>query len=127
MNRGYVLIEVLLGGIILALCIGVAMYLFNLGYSLLIKSKNNQIICSKIPIALNIIKSLPEKEGVLHLGDDVLLKWKAEEISKTEVLGEDIKLKKVQFKIFLYKVHFTLERDKIKRIYETFIIKNEKI
>jgi hypothetical protein len=121
--KGFILIEILISGVILALSVASAMYLFKIGYENIGRADDIYIIHSKFPLALNIIKSnLPDKKyGKEFLGDGVELNWKSEPISRVA-----LKSNEQNFYVYLFKVHFRLLYKEQEKAYEVFILSNEK-
>lgn len=124
--RGFILIEVLIAGIILASCIAASMYLFNVGYSNLGKAESIYLNHSKIPLALNILRFSERKEGIEDLGDRVILRWKSELLSKSVATGLK-EQKETKFYIYLYKIYFNLDSKNEQKNYEIYVLKYEKM
>lgn len=124
--KGFILIEILVAGIILASCIAASMYLFKVGYSNLGKAENIYLIHSKMPLALNILRFSEKKEGQEDLGDEVVLKWKSELLSKSVATGQKDQ-KEIKFYIYLYKIYFSLSNQNEEKNYEIYLLKYEKM
>jgi len=121
--KGFILIEILISGIILALSVASAMYLFKIGYENTGKADDIYIIHSKIPVALNTIKSnLPDKKyGREFLSDGVELNWKSDLVSRTALKSQN-----ATFYVYLFKVNFNLLFKEQQKDYEVFVLSNEK-
>ncbi|MEN2985836.1 MAG: hypothetical protein ABDH16_04190 [Thermodesulfovibrionaceae bacterium] len=125
-HKGFVLIEILISGVILASCIAASMYLFKVGYQHLGKADNVYLIHSKIPLAINLIKASEKREGTEELGDGVILKWNSELISKSIASGQ-IEQREVKFYIYLYKVYFIIGNQDEQKSYEFYVVKHERM
>lgn len=125
-HKGFILIEILISGIILASCIAASMYLFKIGYQHLGKADNVYLIHSKIPVAINLIRASEKKEGIEDLGDGVSLRWKSELVAKSIASGQKDQ-KEIKFYIYLYKVYFTVGNQTEQKNYEIYLLKHEKI
>lgn len=123
-KKGFLLIELLISGIILASCIAAAMYLFKIGYQNLGRADKIYLFYSKLPTAVNYIKYLPEKEGVLELGDGINMIWKSEPIVKGLAMGQK-ESKEVPFKINLYKVTLILKSSEEEKRFTIMVFKYE--
>lgn len=123
-DNGFILIEILISGIILASCIAAAMYLFKIGYENLGKADVIYLIHSKIPLAVNYIKASEKKEGSQDLGDGVKLQWKSEIIAKSIGKGQRDG-KEIPFNIYLYRVNFIIKAKDEEKSYEAYILKYE--
>jgi hypothetical protein len=121
--KGLILIEILLSGVILALSVASAMYLFKIGYENIGRADEIYILHSKIPLAYNIIKaSLPDRKyGKEFLGDEVELDWRADLISRVTLKSLD-----QSFNVYLFKVKFRLLYKEQEKAYEVYILSNEK-
>jgi hypothetical protein len=121
--KGFILIEILLSGVILALSVASAMYLFKIGYENIGRADEIYILHSKIPLAYNIIKaSLPDRKyGKEFLGDEVELNWRADLISRVT-----LKSNEQNFYVYLFKVNFRLLYKEQEKAYEVYILSNEK-
>jgi hypothetical protein len=122
-TKGLILIEILLSGVILALSVASAMYLFKIGYENIGRADEIYILHSKIPLAYNIIKaSLPDRKyGKESLGDEVELNWRADLISRVTLKSLD-----QRFNVYLFKVNFRLLYKEQEKAYEVYILSNEK-
>jgi len=122
-SKGFILIEILISGVILALSVASAMYLFKIGYENIGRADDIYIIHSKIPMALNTIKSnLPDKKyGREFLGDGTELNWKSDIVSRAT-----LKTNSGNFYVYLFKVNFSLLFKEQKKEYEIFLLTNEK-
>lgn len=124
--EGFILIEILISGVILALSIAASMYLFNVGYQHLGKADQIYTIHSKLPIAINLIRTTEKNYGMETLGDGVTLRWKSELLERA-VTSFYLEQRQIKFYVYLYKVNFSIHTKNMQRDYEIYLLKNEKI
>ncbi len=124
-KKGFLLVELLISGVILASCIAAAMYLFKIGYQNLDRAEKVYLVYSKLPLAINHIKVSSEKEGSLDLGDGVKLIWNSDLLAKGLAKGQNGSME-VPFKISLYRVNLTLKRKDDEKRYTLIVLKYEK-
>lgn len=125
-HKGFILIEILISGIILASITAASMYLFKIGYLNLAKADNVYILNSKIPLAINLIKNSEKRESIEDLGDGVFLRWKSKLLSKSFVTTKNDS-REIKFFVYLYLVYFNLSMQDEKKDYEIYVLKYEKI
>lgn len=117
---GFLVLEILIAGLILTASIAATMFLFRLGAENIERVNNSNLISSKVPQTVSLIKSLDlgRNEGSEELGDGVLLTWKAMLMEKTrpEVIGEFVSAPG-NHEISLYEVDFSLDNGRLKREY----------
>jgi hypothetical protein len=110
-QKGFLVLEILIAGLILTASIAAAMYLFRMGYVYLEKANWSNTISVKLIQAANIVKilELQKKSGVEDMGDGVSMKWNAELLGSAQPMtGEaDMRVQSMH-EIFLYKVKFSL-------------------
>lgn len=124
--EGFILIEILISGVILALSIAASMYLFNVGYQHLGKADQVYLIHSKLPTAINLIRTAEKNYGIETLGDGVTLRWKSELLERS-VTSFYLEQRQVKFYVYLYKVNFSIYTKNMQKDYEIYLLKNEKI
>lgn len=120
-QRGFLILEILIAGLILTSSIAAAMYLFKMGFEYLQKANDSNVISSRLPDAVNLIKiiDLEQKSGTEPLSDDVTLKWESSLIEKIIPVYETLEGSVTSLhELYLYKVNFRLEYKTIKREYE---------
>ncbi len=121
-NKGFLVLEILIAGLILTSAIAASMYLFKMGFEYLQRANESNLLSSKLPDALNIIKvmAVEQGSGTETLSDDVTLQWQATLIEKIRPKMETLEGPIISaHEIYLYKVDFTLQYKDIKREYET--------
>lgn len=124
--KGFILIEILISGVILASSIAAAMYLFRVGSQSLAKADSIYLIHSKIPIAINLIRASNKNEGTEDLSDGISLKWKKELIAKSTATGQ-INQREIKYYIYLYKVVFTIGNQVEQKTYEIYLLQHERM
>lgn len=127
-NKGFLLIEILIAGIIITASIAATMSLFRVGYQHLGRVNVSNKLSSKLAQSVSFLKAIdPEKkEGIEELGDGVTLVW------ESKVL-EHVKLMNVTFgetspsnhELFLYKMDFQLVYNEVERDYELNILRHK--
>jgi hypothetical protein len=120
-QRGFLILEILIAGLILTSSIAAAMYLFKMGFEYLQKANDSNVISSKLPDAVNLIKiiNLEQKSGTESLSDDVTLKWESRLIDKITPVYQTLEgTVQSLHELYLYKVNFRLEYKTIQREYE---------
>jgi len=78
-QRGFLVLEILICGLILTASIAATMYMFSLGYGYLEKTRQSNILSSKLIQASGLLKTLDldRKSGTEEIGEGVTLKWQA--------------------------------------------------
>lgn len=120
-QRGFLILEILIAGLILTSSIAAAMYLFKMGFEYLQKANDSNVISSKLPDAVNLIKiiNLEQKSGTESLSDDVTLRWESGLIEKITPVHQTAEgTIQSLHELYLYKVNFRLEYKTIQREYE---------
>jgi len=110
-QKGFLVIEILIAGLILTASIAAAMYLFRMGYVYLEKANWSNTISVKLIQAANIVKvlDLEKKSGIEDMGEGVSMKWDAQLISSARPMkGEAGEMVQSMHIISLYKVNFSL-------------------
>lgn len=120
-QRGFLILEILIAGLILTSSIAAAMYLFKMGFEYLQKANDSNVISSKLPDAVNLIKiiNLEQKSGTESLSDGVTLRWESRLIDKIIPVYQTLEgTVQSLHELYLYKVNFRLEYKTIQREYE---------
>ena len=119
-ERGFLVLEILIAGLILTASIAATMYLFRLGYGYLEKTRQSNILSSKLIQAHGLIKtlSLDRKSGTEEMGGGVTLKWEAKLLnSSIPTFGEGEFTVRSQHELFIYQVNFTAQFQDLARDY----------
>lgn len=125
-QKGFLVIEILIAGLILTASIAAAMYLFRMGYVYLEKANWSNTISVKLIQAANIVKilDLEKKTGVEDMGDGVSMKWNAQLISSSRpMIGQPGEMVRSMYEIFIYKVNFSLTYQDSIREYQVNVFK----
>ena len=112
--------EILIAGLILTASIAASMYLFQLGYGYLEKTRKSNILSAKLIQAHSLIKtlSLDRKSGTEDLGDGVILKWEAKLLSSSRpIFGEGEFTVQSLHELFISQVDFTIQYKDLIRDY----------
>lgn len=129
-GKGFILIEILIAAFILTSSIAATMYLFRVGSQHLERAYISNVLSSKLPQSLNLLKSLDleKKDGKEEMGDGVTLTWNAEAVSKMRPML-DISEGSIQapHELILYKVNFQLNHKAAKRDYEIKVFKFKRL
>lgn len=119
-QNGFLVLEILIAGLILTSSIAASMYLFKMGFAYLQKANDSNVISSKLPDAVNLIRviDIEQKEGTESLGDDVTLRWESRLIEKTRPVQQTPEgtVRSVH-ELYLYRVDFSLRYKTIQREY----------
>lgn len=126
-NKAFVLIEVLIAGLILSLCVGASMYLFSLGFQHLNRSSETQLLLSKLPLAITYLKTVEDFEGERSLGDGVIMKWSIRPIHRSVTLGQDEQLREVRFVTTLCRAVIVLKSPSREEQREIFLIRHKSL
>lgn len=117
---GFLVLEILIAGLILTASIAATMYLFRVGAESLSRVNNSNLISSKLPQAVSLIKGLDlgQKEGSEDMGDGIILDWRAGlvEKSRPQVRSEEGYMPGIH-ELSLYRVDFSIGNIDLKREY----------
>lgn len=121
-EKGFIILEILIAGIILTASVAATMYLFRVGAENLERVNNSNILSSKLPQAVSLIKSfdMDRKKGAEDLGDGVLLTWESRLIEKTRTQMKDDEGAVIpgMHEIYLYEVDFSMDNKRLERGYK---------
>jgi len=112
-ERGFLVLEMLVAGLILTASIAATMYLFRIGAANLERINNSNLLSSKLPQAASLIRGLDvdAQQGSVDLGDGVQLEWRSKLIEKIEPARagqEGGGLPGPPFELDLFQVDFSL-------------------
>lgn len=119
-ERGFLVLEILIAGLILTASIAAAMYLFQLGYGYLEKTKKSNMLSAKLIQAQSLLKtlSLDRKSGTEDMGEGVTLKWQAKLLNSSRPkIGEGESAVQSMHDLFIYQVDFTTQYKDLVRDY----------
>ena len=117
-ERGFLVLEVLVAGLILTASIAATMYLFRIGAANLERVKDSNLLSSKLPQAVSLIRGLDvdAEQGATDLGDGVRLEWRSkllERIKSGQVNPELAGLPGIGiFELDLFEVDFSLAHER---------------
>lgn len=116
--EGFLVIEILIAGLILTAGVAASMYLFRVGYQSLVKARQSNLISSKIPLAVSMLKTAKMTPGEKKedLGEDVTMVWRSLRLATTTSTGMG-GAQDAFYAIFLYRVDFTLVYEQTAREY----------
>lgn len=124
-ERGFLVLEIFIAGLILTASVAATMYLFRIGAESLQRANDSNLLSSKLPHAISLIKNLDlgHGEGSEDMGDGILLAWKAKllinSVPKTKDAESGTTMQGMH-ELSLYDVEFTLEqRNGLRREYRT--------
>jgi hypothetical protein len=130
MNRGFILIEILIAGLILTSTVAATMYLFRVGFQHLERANISNVLSSKLPQSINLLKGidLEKKSGIEEIGDGVTLTWDAELVSKARPMLETPEGSiPSPHELTLYRVNFRLSHKSITRDYEIKVFRSKRL
>ncbi|KJR40402.1 hypothetical protein MCHI_003694 [Candidatus Magnetoovum chiemensis] len=124
-DRGFLVIEILICGLILTSSIAATMYLFRVGYEALDKAEASNVIASKVPQAINILRSSDFKtaKSKIDLGDNTEMLWKAKNIGSDNFRKYTLTQGTNKFDIYLYEIAFSISYKTIKKEYTLNVFK----
>lgn len=111
-QRGFLLLEVLVAGLILTASIACAMYIFKVGFGHLERADRSNLLSAKLLQASSALKiaELEKLTGRENLGDGVNLRWSAQLIGR-QLAREPARAQERanMHDLYLYRVDFALE------------------
>jgi hypothetical protein len=110
-QRGFLVLEILIAGLILTASIAATMYLFRMGYEYLEKANQSNVLSSKLIEAAGLLKALEleNKTGTEDMGNGVTLAWKSRLLRRsTPAAKKDEFAIQSPHEISLYRVDFHL-------------------
>ena len=121
----------LVAGVILTASIAAAMYLFRIGAQNLERVNNSNLVSSKLPQALSLLRGLDLNtlQGSEDLGDGVSLVWGAKLLEELKRAPSNVDVRgrilTGGYEMYLYEVNFSLEyQDRLKREYSIHVFKS---
>jgi len=119
-ERGFLVLEILIAGLILTASIAVTMYMFRLGYGYLEKTRQSNVLSSNLVQAAGLIKTLDmeRRSGTEEIGEDIKLAWRAKLVGKSRPMyGSGESAVQIPHELFIYQVEFTLKYRELERDY----------
>lgn len=128
-QRGFLVLEILIAGLILTASIAVTMYMFRLGYGYLEKTRQSNVLSSNLIQAAGLFKviDLDRKSGKEEMGNGVTLNWEARLLksSRPSYIGDDGLVSHSQHEFRLYRVNLTMNYQGMIRDYQLDVFKNK--
>ncbi len=120
-EKGFLVLEILIAGLILTASIAATMYLFQLGYGYLEKTRLSNVLSSKLIQAGGLFKTLEldRESGTEDIGDGVKLKWKSQLLGTSiPKSGGNESASQSAYELFIYRVDFTMLYQGMDRDYQ---------
>ena len=120
-EKGFLVLEILIAGLILTASIAATMYLFQLGYGYLEKTRQSNVLSSKLIQAGGLFKTLEldRESGTEDIGDGVKLKWKSRLLGTSiPKFGGGEATTQFTYELFIYRVDFTMLYQGMDRDYQ---------
>jgi hypothetical protein len=120
-EKGFLVLEILIAGLILTASIAATMYLFQLGYGYLEKTRLSNVLSSKLIQAGGLFKTLEldRESGTEDIGDGVKLKWKSRLLSTSTPKSRGGGFTtQFAYELFIYRVDFTMLYQGMDRDYQ---------
>jgi len=125
-QRGFIVLEILIAGLILTASIAATMYLFRMGYDYLERANRSNVLSSKLVQAVGLLRTLDieRKSGVEDMGDGVTLKWETRLLGASMPTRGEGEYRVVStHELFLYRVNFSLSYQHTDREYQLNVFK----
>ena len=129
-EKGFIVVEILIAGLILTASIAATMYLFRMGFDYLERANQSNILSSKLTQATGLIRTLDmqRKSGEEDLGEGVTLKWEARLLgSARPVKGQAENFIASAHELSLYRVLFSLNYKGIVQEYKVNVFRYKPI
>jgi len=110
-EKGFILLEILMAGLVLTASIAATMYLFRMGFEYLDRTNQSNVLSSKLTQATGLIRTLDleKNSGEVDIGEEVTLKWKAARLlSSKPIKGAGEFAIHSLHELLLYRVDFSL-------------------
>ncbi len=119
-DRGFLVLEILIAGLILTASIAATMYLFSLGYRYLDQTRQSNMLSSKLVQVAALLKTmeLDKQSGTEDMGDGVTLTW------QSRLLGVSLPTRENEFgyksphELRIYQVDFATQYRGMTRAYQ---------
>lgn len=119
-QRGFLVLEILIAGLILTASIAATMYLFSLGYGYLEKTRQSNVLSAKLIQASGLLKTLEldRQSGTEEMGGGVTMKWQARLLGTSRpIFGEGEFAVQSLHELSIYRVDFTTQYQGMARDY----------
>lgn len=125
-ERGFLVLEILIAGLILTAGIAATMYLFRLGYGYLEQTGQSNVLSAKLVEVPGLLKTLEldRRSGTEEMGGGVTLKWQARLLGATRpTFGEADFAVQSFHELRLYRVDFTTHYQGMTRDYRVNVFR----
>ena len=125
-EKGFIVIDIMIAGLILTASIAATMYLFRMGFDYLERANQSNVLSSKLTQATGLIRTLDmqKKSGEEDLGESVTLKWDARLLDASRpVRGEGELSVPPMHELLLYRVLFSLNYKGIVQEYKVNVFR----
>jgi hypothetical protein len=129
-QRGFLVLEILIAGLILTASIAATMYLFRMGYEYLEKANQSNVLSSKLIATAGLLKALKleNKTGTEDMGNGVTLAWEAKLLlHSTPAAKKDEFSLPSTHEISLYRVDFRLGYRDTVREYQVNVFRSKSL
>ncbi len=129
-NKGFLVLEILIAGLILTSSIAATMYLFRMGSLYLEKANQSNVLSSKLVQASSLFKvlELEKRAGTEDMGEGVLMTWKSQLISSAKPpIGEGEDAQPSLYELMLYRIDFDLSYQGIVRTYQINVFRYKQL
>ena len=127
-NKGFLVLDILIAGIILASFIAATMYLFRVGFESLERANRLNIISEKALYSASMLRTIiaERPSGEENLGEGVTLKWQSKLIGRSQPTRGyiDAPVKSLH-ELMLYHVDFSLNYQGHEKSYQEDIFKSK--
>ncbi len=125
-EKGFLVLEMLIAGLILTSSIAATMYLFRMGFEHLERINTSNTLSSKLPQVISFVKALDigDKSGEADMGDNVWLVWNARLVDKSRPIFDTGEMMVPSMhELFIYRIDFVLSYRKVSREYGLNVFK----
>jgi hypothetical protein len=125
-EKGFIVIEILIAGLILTASIAATMYLFRMGFEHLERANQSNILASKLTQATGLFDTLDlqKKSGEEDIGEGIKLKWDARLLRSSKPIRGEGEFSIPSFhELLLYRVDFSLRGKETVREYQIHVFR----
>jgi hypothetical protein len=128
-DKGFLVLDILIAGIILASCIAATMYLFRVGFESLERANRLNIVAEKALHSASMLRTLiaERPSGEEDLGEGVILKWQSRLIGRSQPRKADKpdvdSLQMSMHELMLYRADFSLQYQGYEKSYQEDIFR----
>jgi hypothetical protein len=129
-DKGFLVLDILIAGVILASCIAATMYLFRVGFESLERANRLNLISEKALHSASMLRTVIAERpaGEEDLGEGVVLKWQSRLLGHTQPRIKDVdSLALAMHEMMLYRVDFSLNHRGDERTYQQDVFRHKPI